>query len=1265
MRAKMGQLAVLLLVTTSSVFCQDFWAQKSNFAGSPRGGAASFVIGDFAYTGMGYVDHIGEVNDWWSYDPLADVWTQKADFPGTAREHAVAFSIGNNGYLGIGDGVGFFSDFWEYNPVKNEWTVKAGFPGVARYGAAGFSIGNKGYIGTGQVLHSLATLNDFWEYDPAANAWTQKADFAGDNRQLATGFSIGHNGYLGLGTGYSSTGYYKDFWQYLPGSDTWVRKADFPGAARYLATGFSIDSSGYVGGGFNPTTLYLKDFWEYYQPEDKWVQKADFAGTARYVATGFSAGGKGYLGTGLDVTGTYKNDLWEYNPAVAVSTEHSPMVSFDPIAAGTLPGNISMQTVDGNGNIYGLDNAGRISRLNTDGTVTYIAGNGIAGYADGAAANAQFNKPKIGAVDAAGNIYVADLHNYAVRKITPAGIVTTLAGNGTAGSQDGTGTAALFNGPADLTIDKAGNIYVADLYRIRKVSPAGNVITFAGNVNPGWQDGQGELARFEGMEHIAIDPEGNLYVSNTYSPLRKISASGFVSTISFSGGQNFLLGVCADKPGNVYVSVVDGANSSIYKVFPKGSFFPLVGAANGYQDGSGTAVQFNFPTNLAADDSGNLYVTDEKNFVTRKISTPRLQLTGIANTASVAGYFMISGNYLNGAASLQAPSAFELSLSEAGPYTNTLSIPSVSGEIHILKVFVRIAGNVAAGTYNDAVMLSASGAVTNRLGISGLVAPPPVRGLQAEYFNNTNLAAPSVLTRIDKVINNDFVFTSPEPGTVNTENYSVRWSGQVKPQFSEVYTFYAVTDDGVRLWVNGKLLIDNWTNQGATEKSGSIALLAGQLYDIEMEYFQGSGLAVSKLLWASAGTPRAIIPTAHLYPPVEGSGTGLRAEYFNNAGLTPPSVLVRTDAVINNDFVFKSPAPGTVNIENYSARWTGQVKPQYSETYTFYAVTDDGVRLWVNGVLLIDNWNHQGATEKSGSIALQAGQLYDIEMEYFQGSGLAVSKLLWSSASTTKAIIPRAQLYLPASDGTGLQGTYFNNTGLTGGAALTRIDPVINNDFVFKSPAPGTVNIENYSVRWTGQVLPQFSETYTFYAITDDGVRLWVNNVLLIDNWTNQNAAEKSGSIELQAGQKYDIVMDYFQGTGFAVSKLLWSSAGTAKGIVPKTRLFPTLAAARVMEEAADLRTAAVQKQAAVRTNVYPNPVKPGQLVSLQMLASNNTPVAIRLIAGDGTIVRTEQRLLVAGVNTIVLGTGKLAQGVYIINIMGAGKPVNLKLMVE
>jgi hypothetical protein len=152
------------------------------------------------------------------------------------------------------------------------------------------------------------------------------------------------------------------------------------------------------------------------------------------------------------------------------------------------------------------------------------------------------------------------------------------------------------------------------------------------------------------------------------------------------------------------------------------------------------------------------------------------------------------------------------------------------------------------------------------------------------------------------------------------------------------------------------------------------------------------------------------------------TGTGLRAEYFNNRTLTAPAVFSRTDATINFAWGTASPAVG-VGSDRFSVRWTGQVEPLFSQTYRFFTTSDDGVRLWVNGQRIIDNWTDHGPTENSGTIALSAGQKYDIKLEFYENTGGATATLAWSSPSQAKQIIPAPQLYAAPVSATNLAPT--------------------------------------------------------------------------------------------------------------------------------------------------------------------------------------------------------------------------------------------------
>lgn len=181
-------------------------------------------------------------------------------------------------------------------------------------------------------------------------------------------------------------------------------------------------------------------------------------------------------------------------------------------------------TADGNGNVYVADTFNERIRKIANGYVTTYAGMETTGYLDGNALQAQFNKPAGIALDRQGNLYVAELYNHRIRKITAAGIVSTYAGNGTQGFADGEAAAAQFYSLTDVVIDAKGNLYVADSHRIRKITPGGQVSTIAGDTAPGFADGEGNQARFSYPTGLGIDASGDIYVADKQNNrIRKIS----------------------------------------------------------------------------------------------------------------------------------------------------------------------------------------------------------------------------------------------------------------------------------------------------------------------------------------------------------------------------------------------------------------------------------------------------------------------------------------------------------------------------------------------------------------------------------------------------------------------------------------------------------------------------------------------------------------------------------------------------------------------
>lgn len=527
---------------------------------------------------------------------------------------------------------------------------------------------------------------------------------------------------------------------------------------------------------------------------------------------------------------------------------------------------------------------------------------------------------------------------------------------------------------------------------------------------------------------------GNLFANNTTTPVVYTSrdGSGNISTCTFNvevGTTDPCAGdvtgpVFAGCPADLTVTTATLTGTATWTAPTATDNCGGVSINASQEPGTNFPLGVNTVTYQASDRKGN------KSFCTFKVTVSNACLSDTIKpvlSACPANISVVSANGSNATATWTAPTA-----------TDNCSAATVTGDFASGSIFpigattvtytaTDLNGNNAKCTFTVTVTTQSvpPTGTEDEACIAARAAGSWNRDYWTYTFNNTY---PSPVIVPTTAPNSKTVLTSGQGSQNIGDYYITRMRGYVRPTVSGAYTFYITGDDNSDLYFTTSgvsaaaktriATIQGWTlnnevNKYPSQKSVSINLIAGRNYYIEavqQEYAGGDNVAV---FWTTPNnaTP-TIIPGANLVP-FEGTcaatcSGGLRASYFNNLTLTGAPALVRTDATVNFDWSVSSPA-AAITVDNFSARWEGQIEAPVSGAYTFTTTSDDGIRLFIDNQLIIDKFIDQAPTDWTGSITLTAGK-HDIKLEYYERGGGAVAKLSWAYPGQAIQIVPTSRL---------------------------------------------------------------------------------------------------------------------------------------------------------------------------------------------------------------------------------------------------------------
>lgn len=400
---------------------------------------------------------------------------------------------------------------------------------------------------------------------------------------------------------------------------------------------------------------------------------------------------------------------------------------------------------------------------------------------------------------------------------------------------------------------------------------------------------------------------------------------------------------------------------------------------------------------------------------------------------------------------------------------------------------------------------------------------PGVSDFTACYYNNKDFTSLALSRTETYPLSFNWSLGSPD-ASVDPDTFSAIYNGQFTFEAAD-YTFTVKGDDGLRLSIDGQVVLDKWMNQLEATYTVTRTLTAG-MHEVTLEYYEDYWKASVGLSWEKVTVPPPPPVSLSCTAPSLNAFTGC---YYNTNHFTD-FVLARFDPGLNFDWGLNSPSP-VVHADNFSATWLGNFTFATAGDYDFTVTVDDGVRLYVDDVLILDKWLDQPATYTARTV-LTAG-MHTIKVEYFDTYGSAVAQLSWQAVVVPP---PPSTLVCTAPGINAFTGCYYNNMDFTD-LGLVRTDSGINFKWLEGSPDP-FIGPDTFSAHWAGNFTFAAGD-YNFTVIADDGVRLTIDGTVVLDKLIDQSEKWYTVPVTLTAGSHL-VVLDYYENGGDATAKLFW-----------------------------------------------------------------------------------------------------------------------------